>query len=162
MPRYPYHEGWMLQTWRPPDQFGDKDWWEAQTVPGRSDLPILGPFPSKGGYEALDHFEKGENGVEISRPTYGELPDLTNLERSIQFMEDQKYREREGATPEARILIRLHDYQAALTAKNEKVAAERSMQIAEALKPYLSNSLEGGRLRTELAEEAQMAGHFGN
>lgn len=159
--RYPHHEGWMLQCWRPPDQFGDKGWWEAQTVPGRADLPILGPFPSKGAYEAIDHFEM-ENGIEISRTTYKELPELTALETGIQFMEDNKYREREGASPEARILIRLHDYQAALKAANEKAAAERSMQISEALTPYLSQSLEGGRLRTQLAEESGMRQHVGN
>lgn len=159
--RYPYHEGWMLQCWRPPEQFGSKTWWESKTVPGRPDLPILGPFPDKGDYEAIDHLERGPNGIEISRTTYREMPDLTGIEHAIQFLEDQKYREREGATPEARILIRTHDYERQLAAHNKKVEEERSLAIAEALKPYLGNSLGAGRLRTEAASEAGLKGHYG-
>jgi hypothetical protein len=160
--RYPHHEGWMLQCWRPPDQFGSRQWWESQTVPGRPDLPILGPFPQRGDYEAIDHIERGENGIEISRTTYRELPDLTGLEHAIQFLEDQKYREREGASPEARILIRVHDYERQLEANRKKSEADRSMYLTELLKPYLGNSLEAGRLRTEAAKDAGITRHVGN
>jgi hypothetical protein len=160
--RYPYHRGWMLQCWRPPEQFGSKTWWESQTVPGRPDLPILGPFPTKGDYEAIDHLELGPNGIEITRTTWSELPSLSGLEEGIHFLEDQKYREREGASPEARILIRTHDYERAIAAHNEKVVAERNLAIGEALKPYLGNSLAAGRLRTEAAEEAGIKHHVGN
>ena len=160
--RYPYQTGWMLQCWRPPKQFGSRTWWEAQTVPGRPDLPILGPFPVKGDYEALDHVERGLNGAEVVRTTYRELPDLTGLEEAIQFLEAQKYREREAASPEARILIRIHDYERQLAANREKAAADRSMYLTELLKPYLGNSLEAGRLRTKAAEEAGLKRHVGN
>lgn len=160
--RYPYHSGWMLQAWRPPEQFGSRRWWEGQTVPGRPDLPILGPFPTTGDYEAIDHMELAENGMEISRTTYREMPDIGGLEHAIQFMEQQKYREREAATPEARIMIRLHDYQQQLDANRKKAEEDRSMYLTEYLKPYLGNSLGAGRLRTEAADEAGLKGHFGS
>lgn len=162
VPRYPYQEGWMLQCWRPPSQFGSESWWESQTVPGRHDLPILGPFPKKGDYEALDHMERGPNGTEIVRTTYRELPALAGLEHAIQFLEDQKYREREGATPEARILIRVHDYEKQLEANRKKAESDRAMYLTEVLKPYLGQSLAAGRLRTEAANDAGLKTHVGN
>ncbi len=53
VPKYAL-DRWIIERWMPPETYGDEALWEMQTfetVDGRI-LPALGPYPSRGDYEA--------------------------------------------------------------------------------------------------------------
>lgn len=52
-PKYVPHDRWHIERWLPPETFGSRAEWFAQTVE-REDgilIPALGPYPSRGEYE---------------------------------------------------------------------------------------------------------------
>ena len=52
-PKYIPHDRWHIERWLPPEAFGSRREWYAQTLE-REDgilIPALGPYPSRGEYE---------------------------------------------------------------------------------------------------------------
>ena len=52
-PKYLPHDRWHIERWLPPETFGDRVQWYAQTLEKEDGIliPALGPYPSRGEYE---------------------------------------------------------------------------------------------------------------
>lgn len=65
MHKYPKIDRWYLEAWQPPEFFGSREMWEAQTT-SFENMELFrecGPYPSRGDYTVLallEHQETGE------------------------------------------------------------------------------------------------------
>ena len=52
-PKYIPHDRWHIERWLPPEAYGTRDQWRAQTIESEDGIliPALGPYPSRGDYE---------------------------------------------------------------------------------------------------------------
>jgi hypothetical protein len=161
--RFPNMNGWMLMHWDPPHMYGSRMWWESHRVKGAPDLIVLGPFPEQGGYEQTAEWGTiEEDGVKINSPVLQELPSLSQLELAVEGREYVRNNQQESAAVEWRHLTRLNEFRAQQEAEVAKRLANKKAYIRDKMKPYWANTLEGGRLREELAKRAGMRQHVGN
>lgn len=160
--RYPTIKGWILQMWRPAKHFGRRVIWESFIYNGNPEILMLGPFPEKGAYEiAGERIERGPDGVLLQQMSWPEIPAIGLLEDMIQFLECERMTNY-AASPEARIAIRLHEYQQRMLAQEEKEKEEQLQSIRDYMKPIMGSSLAAGRMREELAKKAGISEHVGN
>jgi len=160
--RYPTIKGWILQMWRPAAHFGRRSTWESFIYKGNPEILMLGPYPERGAYEICgERVERNASGVNIVQTSWEEIPALGLLEDMISFFEWEPLRNY-AASPEARIAIRLHEYQQRIQAQEEKEREEQLNWIRDYMKPIMGSSLAAGKMRTELADSAGMREHVGN
>lgn len=164
--RYPNKRGWMLQMWEPASRYGSRQWWEAQRVPGASDLMILGPFPERGEYEpCFDWIDVDVQGTPYSCSSWPEIPALSKIEYGFTFM--MQHREKaQSANPEWRKLTRMIEWKNQEIAKETKIREEKLARMRDHLSAMTSTSLAAGRVREGWANEARKKGvdisHVGN
>lgn len=160
--RYPTIKGWILQLWRPATHFGSRAVWESFTYKGNPAILMLGPYPEKGAYEiAGERIERNRSGKMLVQDSWEEVPAISLLEDMIKFFECDRLKTY-GASPEARIGIRLHEYQRRQEMLEAKERDEQLQFIRDTMRPYLGSSLAAGRMREELAKRAGITEHVGN
>jgi hypothetical protein len=147
--KYPDQEGWLIEKWFPAHLYGSEQAWHRLTAPGTS-LPILGPYPVNGDYEAITDSC-------TYMPTFGEIRTaITNY----QFECDQLAQKSDN--PEQRAL----EYSNELEWQQRRQEEQYGTFVQEFLKDFASplwgSSLAAGRLRTIYAERAGIREHAGN
>lgn len=158
--RYPELDGWILQRWRPASHWGPPKLWESIVYPG-TDIQMLGPYPEKGRYEFA--IEMVDDDGMLLRKSRTEIYALSHLENCIQFLDSQEQEfDKNGATPEVRMAVRRAEYEAQRAQVAQAARDTRQKEIREFIRPYLGNSLEAGRLRSDLAKKAGISSHVGN
>ena len=161
--RYPYHEGWMLQHWDPASMYGDRAWWEAQTVPNHPDLMTLGPFPERGRYEQTVAWMTVADGkLQIHGTMLAELPSLTKMEEAIQDHERKVVERFQSADAGWNRLIAINERMAVEEAEQKKRAAMYTLEYREKTKHLMGTSLAAGRMRAEAAKRCGITSHVGN
>lgn len=159
IPRYTDIKGWLLQVWYP-ESFYSRQHYEV-TVKGRPDLPLLGEFPTHGQYERQFFYQfKGK-----FSETFPNIPSESWMEKAIQHHE-RKIVENSSASVEYRMVNTLNELKRARESYERKQRAEFELRVRERLKPIFSNTLEGGRIREQLARRCRelgiQVGHVGN
>jgi len=159
IPRYTDVKGWLLQVWYPPSYYSREHY--DMHVKGRPDLPILGEFPAHGQYERqFVHMAKG-----AFHETFPTIPSESWMERAIQHHE-RKISEQSSPNVEYRMLITLRDMQKAREQYERKQREEYELKLRDRMSPIFSDTLEGGRIREQLArrcrEQGIKLGHVGN
>lgn len=160
IPRYSDLKGWLFQVWYPSSFYSPEHY--RITVKGRPDLPLLGEFPSHGRYERqfITHV-KDKGFVEA----LDSMPGESWMERAIQHHE-AKLAANNSPNVEYRMLITMAEIQKARENYDRKVREEFELKCRERIQPLFSNSLEGGRIREQLArrclEKGIKLGHVGN
>lgn len=157
-------EGWIIEEWHPAHAFGTPEEWAAQKVPG-TDLAALGPYPERGRYMLSFPFAwKRPDKDHMDDPRFEGhigLPPDSVLELAVQYV----HRCREfwaQLTPANRRRLE-EDADLARAALLEKYDDDRkTAMIRDAMSPMLSNSLEAGRWREQLAQAAGVRSHVGN
>lgn len=145
--RYPHLEGWVLERWFPVEYLGTPEQvWSATKVPGY-DVPLFGPYPTQGMYMLVG----GPCPV---------IPEGTYVEDVIAFWEER----RESQVSDCEQAVRLHmnriteDFER----RQAKTIRENTERFAHQLSTFNSPTLEAGRWRTKLAEQAGATSHIGN
>lgn len=143
-----YHTpGWILQRWMAPAYWGSPTEWNSRVVPG-TDLPMLGPYPSRGKY------------MLIAGP-FSEQPGKLYLDKWVERWNEMR---EEVLALEAGAYVRKRWYEAEQRDKlrNEKWHREASAANMTAMQPIFSTFLEGGRARQLAAEHAGIQSNYGN
>ena len=143
--------GFILEKWMAPAYFGSPLEWNSRVVPG-TNLPMLGPYPSRGAY--ISCLPQG------IRP-YPEAPTGPFLDRVVEqweLMRDTALAYSAGA------YVRKRDYEARDRDKmtSEKWNREVEQANMTALRPFFSTYLEGGAARQLAAEHAGISSNYGN
>lgn len=143
--------GWVLEVWMGPAYFGTPSEWNARVVPG-TDLPMLGPYPHRGGYILA---------TPAGLRPWPEAPTGPFLDRVVEQWElarDETLAYGPGA------YIRKLDYEAHERDKerSERWNQETSQANMTALRPFFSTYLEGGKARQLAAEHAGISSNYGN
>jgi hypothetical protein len=160
--RYPTIYGWILQMWRPAGHFGARHVWESFLYRGNPAILMLGPYPERGAYEiAGERVERNHQGVFQTYDSWEKVPPISLLEDMIQFLECDRLKTL-GASPEARMAMRLSEYQRRMRMLEEQEREQQLQFIRDTMKPYLGSSLAAGKMRTELADRAGIKEHVGN
>lgn len=83
VPKYGYAmERWHIESWHPPEWYGDPDDWPRQWVGGKA-CETLGEFPTRGGYESIYVCEALERCS--CRKNMPGCPDCKNPRRAVPF-----------------------------------------------------------------------------
>lgn len=153
--KYPHIEGWILQLWFPASKYDRKTWFAPQNCMFDG-TPKLGPFPECGDYELM-------NGP------YQHLPSLSQIREWIgEYWRDQEATGgywRDTAEQLAALDARMRD--ACEQAEQEEEQYEN--RLFSAVDAFMrdkcsyiwSNSLEAGRIRTEVAKKCGIKEHVG-
>lgn len=157
--RYADIKGWLFQVWYPPTYYSREHY--DVSVTGRPNLPLLGKFPNQGQYERQFVHFRGDKFQE----TFDAMPGESWMERAIEHHE-RKLAENSSANVEYRMLITLNEMKLAREGYERKQREEFDLKMKERMKPIFSNTLEGGRIREQLArqclEKGIKLGHVGN
>jgi hypothetical protein len=146
-------KGWMLQVWYPSSYYSPEHY--AVTVVGRADLPLLGEFPAKGQYERqFFYIYKGQK-----YETFPTMPGQSWMERAIQHHE-RTIAEKASESPDRdwRMLSTLSEMQAARQNYERKQREEFDAKLKDAVSPIFSDSLNGVRIREDLAKRIRARG----
>lgn len=165
IPRYTDIKGWLLQVWYPPTYYS-REHYEV-TVTGRPDLPLLGEFPAQGVYERQFRYMKDGEMYE----TFPSIPGESWMERAIQHNERAITERGEISDPNSieakwRMLNTLSEMQQARAAYEKEARDKFEAKVKDSISPIFSQTLEGGRIREQLAqrcrEQGIQIGHCGN
>lgn len=155
--KYPTIDGWILQRWRPASHWGSRALWEGMKYPG-TEIQMLGPYPERGAYEiAIEWVD--DTSKEFHRTSWSRLPDLGALEGAIAYLEEKKIEETTN-DPQMRMLIKMHERKERIAAMQRRVSEERKALIRDEIRPYLSDSLNGVRLRHQVANKTGIKEHI--
>lgn len=141
-------EGWVIERWMPASYYGSQEAWENRVLHGTT-IPLLGPYPAEGEYELV---AGGEDDKRL--PTTGQMDNA--------LAECERLRNRwTGSVAQAiknRVQEAEYEYQKSVARQDEALR----LQLLEGRKILMSTSLEGGRIRNELAARAGIREHVGN
>lgn len=81
-PKYPAVNRWHIERWLPPEAYGSRRQWYAQTLERENgiSIPALGPYPSRGDYEHCFTLEGPRGEFLQLTPTIAE-----HIARAIEF-----------------------------------------------------------------------------
>jgi len=141
-------DAWVIERWMPKSYYGSQEAWENRVLPGTT-IPLLGPYPTEGEYE-----------LAAGGPGDTQLPTRGQLDNGLAECERMRNRWRGSVEQEVknRSQAAQHEYEKSLDRQGE----ELRLRLLEGRKILLSTTLEGGRLRNELAARAGIREHVGN
>lgn len=139
--------GWLLERWMAPAFWGNQHEWEARKAPG-TNYPAFGPYPHNGKY------------LHIGGP-YDQKPTGQFLDRLVEYWEAMRD-EVLALSCEAYKRKRWYEAEERDKQRSQQWNRDASSANLEAMQPYFSTSLEGGRARQMAAERAGIMSHYGN
>lgn len=143
MLKYSGFVGWVVERWMPASFYGTRDAWPH--LQGHADIPLLGPYPIDGDYEACSTIS-------------AELPSLGDLHNAILTQVAwNESRLQEDVTS----IVKQRAYEAEWEFEEQmrKEREENEYRIRDFLSPWKSLSLEASRWRNDAARKAGVKEH---
>lgn len=139
-------DGWVLERWVPSLMY-PRSLYDVR-IPG-TDVPLIGPYPEHGEYE-----------MAAGGPGQTSTPELSWLDSAISECEKLRNRHRDSAEQET--LLRVNAAMQEYEEKMNKFEERTKERLREDRGILFGTSLEAGRVRNKMAEQAGLKEHVGN